>query len=386
MPTRDFAQASLPLFEEGVVDALEWSFDMTWRMKVIPDWITELLDFYSNEESLIGHGVSYSVLSAHWSIWHQEYLSLLQEEVCRRKYLRISEHFGYSRGGRFAYNTVLPVPYSTEALTRGTENLLKLSTATGLQIGLENLAFAFCRVDVETQGLFLSALLSDIDGYLLLDLHNLWCQMCNYKLSFAEVVARFPLHRVRELHVSGGSWSQPGGDGELVRRDTHDGPVPEAVFDLLRAALEVCPNVDIVIFERIGNTMHGEPDYEGFRRDFHTMCRHLKNFEEQWERYSLSADIVQIGLQTPLATESSLESLSDVSPINDDHESLIDFQNILMDELAETMSPENLKSKLLTLSKLERYKTYVNSFQLSMIETAQILVNKWGEPALSLSE
>lgn len=53
--------ASLPLWEEERVSALEWSFDALFRRKGVPAWFEELLTLYSDAGRLIGHGVFFSL-------------------------------------------------------------------------------------------------------------------------------------------------------------------------------------------------------------------------------------------------------------------------------------------------------------------------------------
>jgi uncharacterized protein len=66
MPDSDFLGAAQPLFEAGRVEVLEWSFDMGWGRSDFPAWADELLQFYSDRQALVGHGVSFSLLSATW--------------------------------------------------------------------------------------------------------------------------------------------------------------------------------------------------------------------------------------------------------------------------------------------------------------------------------
>lgn len=158
-------------------------------------------------------------------------------------------------------------------------------------VGLENLAFAFGRQDVADQGRFLDRLLEPVNGFVLLDLHNLYCQSCNFGIPIAELLDLYPLSRVRELHISGGSWSsvtgtdpanedhrqgRAGGSaptGNRVRRDTHDGPVPEEVFAAVPQALARCPAVTAVIFERLGGTLHSPADEAALRDDYRRLCQ-----------------------------------------------------------------------------------------------------------------
>lgn len=367
MPTSDFATAAFPLFEAGIVEVVEWSFDMSWRTKRTPEWLTDLLDFYSGQDRLLGHGVSFSPLSADWSHLHEDYVQHLSEETRHRKYLRISEHFGYARGGRFSYNTVLPTPLSKTALKRGIENLGRLKEASRLQVGLENLAFAFGPLDVACQGRFLTQLLHETDGYLVLDLHNAWCQMCNFSLDFSHFSSTYPLQRVREIHVSGGSWSTATATAQQLRRDTHDGPVPNGVFELLPQALQHCPNVEAVIFERLGNTMKDQNDYTGFQDDFRTLTKLLSQTSVVESEHSSNHS-------------SKRKSTSQTNLVMEDNQhSLALFQHTLMDLLADEGSPAEVSESMKNVPELACYGEYLDSFQVDMVEIAQILVKKWGE-------
>jgi uncharacterized protein (UPF0276 family) len=265
----DFLRAAFPLFADGAVEILEWSFDVGWPPAVMPAWAEDLLRHYSDADQLLGHGVSYSALSAGVEAMQRRWLDSLDRELSQRRYRHLSEHFGFSATANFHQSAPFPVPLTAETLRLGQDRLQKLRERTHLPIGLENLAFAFHRQDVDDQGRFLEALLEPVDGFLLLDLHNLYCQSCNFGVSLDQLLTSYPLHRVRELHVAGGSWSVPrtGLNVAPVRRDTHDGAVPEELFDWLPTVLARCPNVEAVILERMGGTLTPDDD-EPFRSDY----------------------------------------------------------------------------------------------------------------------
>jgi uncharacterized protein (UPF0276 family) len=262
-----FREAAYPLLEAGLVDALEWSFDMGWGPAGVPDWARALLDHYANEGRLLGHGVSYSAGSARFEPRQERWLASLREELRRRPLVHVSEHFGFMTAGPFGDGPPLPVPRCPAALRSGRDRLRRLADVVGAPIGLENLAFAFSASEVREQGAFLEELLAPGDGFLVLDLHNLYCQSANSGIPALELLASYPLARVRELHLSGGSWSQPATDPRPFRRDTHDGPIPDPVLELLAPALALCPGVHSVIVERLGHTLSPEQS-EAFRADF----------------------------------------------------------------------------------------------------------------------
>lgn len=268
MPDDAFLRAAAPLFAAQQVDAVEWSFDTGWDTQ-LPVWLEGLLAEYGDAGRLFGHGVHFSMLSASWEPRQQEWLDSLGRELTRRQYVHISEHYGFMTSPPFVRGAPLPAPRGDALLSVGRDRLRRLRERVVCPVGLENLALAFSRDEALAHGTFLGALLQEKD-FIVLDLHNLYCQAANFEIDPVTLLQTYPLDRVRELHVSGGSW-QPAWQGETsatVRCDTHDGPVPELVFDLLRAALERCPNLRLVILEQLGHALRSERQAAQFRADF----------------------------------------------------------------------------------------------------------------------
>lgn len=265
MHQRDFALAVRPLVDGGLVDMAEWTVDIGWSAE-LPAWLAGLLDHYAAHGRLVAHGTGYSPLSAGAS--GEAWLSHLAEELRSRPYTHVSEHFGFCATEDIAFGAPMPVPRTAETLEVGITRMRRLSEAArGLPVGLENLALAMCARDALEMGGFIEALVEPVDGFVLLDLHNLWCQIHNFGLSPDDLLASYPLHRVRQIHVSGGSWS----GAPRVRRDTHDDAVPEAVWDLLAQAMPRCPNLGAVVLERLGSTLATEEARDSFRQDFMRM-------------------------------------------------------------------------------------------------------------------
>jgi len=272
MPTDDFYQATESLIKSNRVAALEWSFDFPLSGVVVEPWAQELLDKFSNENALTAHGVNLSPLSARFSQRQKDWLEHARREFQTRNYVHASEHFGFSEAGPIKHGAPLTVPMNKESLSNGKEMMKRYADATGCPVGLENLAFAFSMDDVKRQGEFIDELISSVDGFLLLDLHNIYCQIANFGVSELELLNSYPLAKVREIHLSGGSWSPSvSGKRAAVRRDTHDDGVPQEVFNLAALALKMCPNIEFVILERLGNTMFDLDQQEEFRDDFESI-------------------------------------------------------------------------------------------------------------------
>jgi len=93
--------------------------------------------------------------------------------------------------------------------------------------------------------------------HLVLDLHNVYTMAQNFGFDPADYLRALDLRKVIELHVSGGSDSDPAWlpSGRVLRLDGHDGAVPAAVWRLLEAVAPRCPNLRGVTLERMEGTV-----------------------------------------------------------------------------------------------------------------------------------
>lgn len=271
MPEPTFATATLPLFGDGLVDAVEWSFDMGWGPQSLPDWLTGLIDDYADAGLLDGHGVSFSLLSRHPR--QDAWLDHLRAELARRPYRRVSEHLGFMAAGPIRRSTPLPMPRHPGVVRHAQVQAARIAEVVTAPVGLENLATSLALSDATEQGLLCQDVLVATDGWMILDLHNLWCQAVTFGLDVLDLLGTYPLTRVREVHLSGGSWWTAPGREDPVRRDTHDGPVPPEVLALLPLALERCPAVDRVILERVGSSLGDGADDAEFQESFRELRR-----------------------------------------------------------------------------------------------------------------
>lgn len=265
-------QAALPLFATEKIEAIEWSFDTLYKVRDIPDWFVELLQAFGNEGRLIGHGVYFSLFSGKWTAEQQRWLEHLRKVSSNFQFDHITEHFGFMTGEDFHKGAPISVPFTAGTLALGRDRLKRIQEACACPVGLENLAFSYSPEEVQRQGEFLEKLVEPVNGFIILDLHNLYCQLQNFSLDFETLIRVYPLDRVREIHISGGSWDASGVQPvRTIRRDTHDDAVPEEVFELLKQALPVCPNLKFVVLEQLGVALHTIESQQQFQQDFEKM-------------------------------------------------------------------------------------------------------------------
>ncbi len=375
MPEETFRESVYPLFEEGCVDWLEWSFDMGWSAQGIPNWLEGLLSFYGDEKRLSGHGVHYSALSATWTDWHDRWLTNLKQEVQCRQYVHISEHFGCSRAADYMLAAPLPVPLCKQAIEIGRENLERIHRVTGGPVGLENLALAFGTQDVESQGIFIDTLLAPHNGFVVLDLHNIHCQSINFGIPILELIRSYPLDRVLEIHISGGSFSssKSGYADKPVRRDTHDGPVPNELYRVLPEVLNLCKNVRVVILERLGKTILDKKTKKEFANEF----RQLKKVLKDWNKRRA----ITCGAESKLnVTGDWLREIPDEIGAADEQR-LEELQFTLFNLLEGDRDAAWIKEQLSQDNRFSHFSEYINSIEPRMLEVSQELIKKWGVKA-----
>lgn len=357
----DILSAALPLLHEERVEAIEWSFDTLYKRKEIPPWFLDLLYAYSNEKRLIGHGVFFSLFSGRWSPGQQQWLDELKRISSIFQFDHITEHFGFMTGRDFHHGAPLSIPYTGTTLQIGRGRLAKIYDACNCPVGLENLAFSYSLDEVKRHGDFLNELLEPVNGFIILDLHNLYCQLHNFSVSYDDLIRLYPLHRVREIHISGGSWEDSQIEpGQNVRRDTHDDSVPEEVFSLLDRTIDKCPALKFVVLEQLGNALKTEHSRQLFYKDFIRM-----------ERIVRSKKIP--GMETPDCFLPRLPLFNGY--INED-EALFQQQAELSDILESATSYDEARYRL-AKSSLANTEWHIENWKPAMLEAAINIAGKW---------
>lgn len=353
--------AALPLLELSKVEAIEWSFDALFNFKEIPDWFYELLSTYSKKDRLIGHGVFFSLLSGIWSKEQHDWLLQLKKVSQTFKFDHVTEHFGFMTGKNFHHGAPLHIPYSPKTLAIGQDRIKRISEACHCPVGIENLAFSYSIEDVKQHGNFLNALIEPINGFIILDLHNLYCQIHNFEISFEDLINLYPLEKVREIHISGGSWQLNAIKPEKrIRRDTHDGKVPEEVFRILAKSINLCPNLKYVVLEQLGTGLLTRESKNLFFHDFIKMEKIIKSRE---------IDVNSSRNEFLPLSEIILGEL-----IEDDE---LHQQQMELSEIFETSADYKEAKALLEKSSLRNSEWNINSWRPEMIETAINIVQKW---------
>ncbi|WDF74139.1 MNIO family bufferin maturase [Novosphingobium sp. KACC 22771] len=186
------------------------------------------------------HGVSMSVGSADGL--RLDYLLRLKALIAEIEPFILSDHLCWTRHGAHNSHDLLPLPYTREALDVVCANVGKAQDVLGREMLIENPSsyIAFADNDMGEWD-FLAELTRRTGCGLLLDVNNIHVSATNHGFSSADYLAGIPFASVDQIHLAGHT------QGQHCLIDTHDRPVPDPVWALLRDALARAPRAAVMI-------------------------------------------------------------------------------------------------------------------------------------------
>ena len=226
---------------------------------------------------IVVHGVELSIGSAHG--WNQAYLEMLDSFQSLWPFVWHSEHLGFQtipdeNGTILEVGVPLPVPPTRVAADLIADRSAEICGRYGVPFLLENPAYYIADVPSDPEigddiGL-ICAIMKRSGCFMLLDLHNVYCNALNHGINPFATIDRLPLDRVLEIHIAGGA----SRDGFWM--DGHNGSVPEPVWEMLEYTLPRTPNVAGVVFEML--------DEFAVRFGSDAISRELLRSNEIWNR------------------------------------------------------------------------------------------------------
>ncbi|AYO54603.1 multinuclear nonheme iron-dependent oxidase [Acinetobacter wuhouensis] len=356
-PQLSFLNTCLSLFEQEKVEVLEWSFDHC-HYENRPEWFNLLLKDYSEAGRLLAHGVHYSAFTAQMNELHDEWLALWEQEQQQLKYVHVSEHIGYK--SQLKQNTGFPLPldYHLVDVHDFGHQVMALQSASKIPLGFEILALSLSYQQVIEQAKFVTGLCQKFNTFIVLDLHNLYCQAFNFNLEIDALIALYPIEYIREIHISGGSFSYGDLADKQVRRDTHDGAIPKALFKVLQDWLPRFKHCQYIIFEQLPESLKTTQTQQQFISDYDQLMRIRDQFSV--EALELPNKLLHV----------ENHSLPTQVELSNNRETLFEEQYLLANALMQVKTPQDLQ--VMTFK-------YFNhqDWSLAMIETAIKLSQSW---------
>jgi hypothetical protein len=242
---------------------VERSLDQLDYLAVIPDraWIdhgigvarrfellplpSKLLDEAARQLPIVLHSIGLSICSA--EIFDEEYARNLIGWAERMNSPWISEHLSFSRvgtGHEVNAAVALPVPYDEEVLELLVPRVRFFTDALACPFLLENNVYYFSYAGQKySEEAFLNELCGQGGCKVLLDLHNLYTNALNHGFAAADYLSKLDLRCVSEIHIAGGVRMMG------FHTDSHTGPVPDGVWELLEKTIPQAPNLRGITFE-----------------------------------------------------------------------------------------------------------------------------------------
>ncbi len=165
-----------------------------------------------------------------------------------------SEHLSFVRSGGHEIGHLAAPPRNARTIEAAAQNIRRLRAAVGMAPAMENIATLMePPASTVAEPEWVAAIAAEAGVPLLLDLHNLFANAVNFGFEPQAYLRRFPLERVRVVHISGGVWmdAPPGGEGRRLVDDHRHDP-PSEVYGLLELLGAGCPQALTIVLERDG--------------------------------------------------------------------------------------------------------------------------------------
>lgn len=200
----------------------------------------EILDRVAERYPLAMHGVSLSIGSTDPLDW--DYLRELKALRERSGARWVSDHLCWTGVAGRNTHDLLPLPFTEEALLHTARRVREVQDFLEAPLVLENPSsyLEFARAGL-TEWEFLAELVELSDAGILLDVNNVYVSARNHGFAPETYLAALPMKRVVQLHVAGHT------DHGTHLLDTHVGPVPEPVWQLLARARELGADAPVLL-------------------------------------------------------------------------------------------------------------------------------------------
>jgi uncharacterized protein (UPF0276 family) len=189
------------------------------------------LDRIRQHYPLVLHGVSLSIGGT--DPLDERYLREVKALADRVAPAWISDHLCWTGVDGLNLHDLLPLPFTEAALRHVVSRVQHVQERLGRRFVLENVSsyVSFAGADM-TEWEFLSEVAHRADCLLLLDVNNVYVSSVNHGFDALAYLRGIPVERVQQFHLAG--HRRQG--AQLI--DTHDQPVPEAVWSLYASAVE----------------------------------------------------------------------------------------------------------------------------------------------------
>ncbi len=171
-------------------------------------------------------------------------MELLRDTAARLNSPWVSEHLSVGGTPHRASGFFLPPLQTDDGVENAARNIRAFARGVGRPVAVETGVAYLKRKPFEMpDGAFVARIAEQADCGILLDLHNIYCNERNGRMSMDAFLADIPLDRVWEIHLAGGAEM----DGFWL--DSHSGPMPDDLAARTREIVQSLPNLGALNFE-----------------------------------------------------------------------------------------------------------------------------------------
>ena len=211
-----------------------------------------------DDKAFVAHGVGFSMGGAGHGddARRKQWLERVTRDQHTFRFQWYTDHLGATALGGLSMTLPIAMPMTAHTASLVRASLAQLQTIVP-EVGIENSVSYFTLGSPLDEPRFLARILCAPRMHLLLDLHNVYTMSQNFGFEAEAYLARLDLSKVIEIHLSGGSSSEPAwlSSGKTLRLDAHDGAVPERVWKLFELVAPRCSALRGVTIERMEGTV-----------------------------------------------------------------------------------------------------------------------------------
>lgn len=157
-----------------------------------------------------------------------------------------SEHLAWSSHEGIWFNDLLPLPYTSQTLTRVADHVCETQDLLGRRMLLENPSSYLHLPESDWPEVdFLREISRRTGCGLLLDVNNVQVSATNLGFDPATYLATYPMDLIEEIHL-GGHRSERDAQGHVLLIDSHSAPVADPVWRLYQATLAHGPRPTLI--------------------------------------------------------------------------------------------------------------------------------------------
>ena len=179
---------------------------------------------------IVLHGIGLNLLGA--APLDVDYLDRVNELAGRLQAPFVTDHLCWTGTAQVNHHDLLPVPWRRDLVDWTVQRVKQVQGHLASPFGLENLSsyVTFAESDMSEWD-FLAEVVRQADCGLMLDINNIYVSSVNHGFDPQAYLRAIDWDRVLQVHVAGHQRLAPD-----LAVDTHDQPVPDAVWSLYRDA------------------------------------------------------------------------------------------------------------------------------------------------------